>query len=559
MTYEVPNQDKTLGMQRRSLPQIDVKALLKDPDFLVTNRDMQTKDLIPTQKHFNDEKVNGMISDHNDGKMAGKKFDGVIISKDGYIIDGHHRALAAHNTTGEVGCLQIDDNVEEALDKLDGKDYVVKKKLMESKKMKSFKEFMAEAIAGKDSRQTEINFEPTIADTLTQGTDASINPDRAMSEPGKKPDGGKWLDSKDSPHYKHRDANELGVKSPTEVDQALRTDSRSVEVMGRGHEIEHGQLVGARLNLNVLKNTKVPVLTLHKATNKEGYKVGKGFYKGTPLQYHHVVTLKNAHFNVDQTGREQIATGQQTKFPMASVDGEFQKVAAHSFDGVEARFNPMQHHLFVDPDGRAIRSAEEVTLHGHRAYLRGKIEYHNAKTAPKRKGDHPSLAQIMEGRKEIEIVSTGPGMWDAKAGKKTVGRLHASDNDGKFMVNNVGVSATHRRLGIATKLYSHAEQETGKKLVPSNSVSDDAFKFWSKYRPEAVADDVRHHPYLVGQMHTTASGKTGKITSVNARSVTVTHDDGTTSNHPRKEIEHLITKQKIMESTDPTEYEIYFG
>ena len=387
MTYEIPNQDKSLQMQRRSLPQIDIKALRKDPDFLISSRQLQTKDLIPTQKHFNDEKVNGMIE-------AGKPLDGVIVSKDNYIIDGHHRAIAAHNISGEVGVLQIDDPIEQALDKLDGKDYVVKKKLMES--TKTLDEFMAEAIKGKDSKQMEINLEPTIHDTLTHGTDATINPARE-TDTGKKPAEGKWLDSKDSPHYKHRSAEELGVKSPTEVDQALRTDAKSVEVMGRGHELAHGQLVGARLNLNVLKNTKVPVLTLHKATNKDGYKVGKGFYKGTPLQYHHVVTLKNAHFNVDQKGREDIATGKQSKFPMASVDGEYQHHAAHSFDGVEARFNPMQHHLFVDPDGRAIRSAEEVTLHGHRAYLRGKIEYHSAKTAPKRRGEHPSVAQIMEG------------------------------------------------------------------------------------------------------------------------------------------------------------------
>jgi hypothetical protein len=110
-------------------------------------------------------------------------------------------------------------------------------------------------------------------------------------------------------------------------------------------------------------------------------------------------------------------------------------------------------------------------------------------------------------------------------------------------------------------MYSHAESETGKQLVPSNSVSDDAFKFWNKYRPESVAQDMRHHQYLIGQPHTNSSGKTCKIVSLGAKSATVQYEDGKTSTHPRKDVEHIIDAHKIMtESTETlSEYDIYFG
>lgn len=145
---------------------------------------------------------------------------------------------------------------------------------------------------------------------------------------------------------------------------------------------------------NPILSTGLPVLTLHKNTNKSNYKRGQGFYNGEARAYEQVSTLKNAHFNVHQKGREAIATKQMNKHPMASVDGEYVHTNKPDFSGVEARFNPMNHHLFVDNMGHAIRSAEHVTLHGHRAYLRGKIEYYTPETAPKRAGDAPSQTKF---------------------------------------------------------------------------------------------------------------------------------------------------------------------
>jgi hypothetical protein len=206
---------------------------------------------------------------------------------------------------------------------------------------------------------------------------------------------GKIVNAEDSELYKNRSAEGLLKHSPADVATALSTDATSVRVMKKAHKFKEGDLVGARLNINVLKNTGVPVLTLHAPTNKVGYKSNNGFYTGEAKQYQSVVNLKNAYFNVNQQGRENIAKGIQNKFPMASVDGEYVP-GPGNFNGIEIKFNPMNHHLFVDENGNAVKSAENVTMYAHRIYARGKIEYHTDDTVPKRKGDSPTLSKLME-------------------------------------------------------------------------------------------------------------------------------------------------------------------
>lgn len=172
---------------------------------------------------------------------------------------------------------------------------------------------------------------------------------------------------------------------------ALNSDATAQRIMGKDQFPISGEKVGVRLNLNVLKNTRCAVQTLHKSTNTAGYKKNKGFYNGEACGYAQAVVVKNAYFNVSQTAREAIAQGHQHKFAMASVDGDFVSIAVpENFEGLEIRFNPKEQHLFVDGNNNAVHYAEEVVVFGHRAYARGQIVYHTEISAPKRAGDYPS-------------------------------------------------------------------------------------------------------------------------------------------------------------------------
>ena len=113
--------------------------------------------------------------------------------------------------------------------------------------------------------------------------------------------------------------------------------------------------------------------------------------------------LKNAYFNVSQGGREAIASGRHHKFAMASVDGTLVSTTVpEGFEGIPVSFNPKSQHLFVDGEGHAIHSAEEVVILGHRAYARGQVVYHTERSAPRRRGDAPSQTAF----KPVEPVST---------------------------------------------------------------------------------------------------------------------------------------------------------
>lgn len=184
--------------------------------------------------------------------------------------------------------------------------------------------------------------------------------------------------------------------SSEKVNEVLSTDVVAVRIMAKGAFPAEGDLVGVRLNLNVLKSTGVAMQTLHKASNQAGYKRNKGFYSGEPCGYAQAVHLKNAFFNVQQSEREAIATGLRPKSPMASIDGElFRLLAPEEFEGVEVRFNPRSDHLFVDNQGQAIHFAEEVIVLGHRAYAKG-VRYHTELSMPAKVGTAPSNTKLYQ-------------------------------------------------------------------------------------------------------------------------------------------------------------------
>lgn len=197
----------------------------------------------------------------------------------------------------------------------------------------------------------------------------------------------KLTDARLSPLFVH---HSVAMQSDADIAAALAADKAAAKVLAKGITPQDGDLVGVRLNLNVLKSQGVLVQTLHAGNRSAGYKSNKGFYNGSVLAYQKFVTLREAYFNVSQSGRHKIASGLDSKHPMASVDGQLHNRSEADFSGIEVGFNPHRVHLFTDSDNRPVRFAEEVTIYGHRAYLRGYVEFYTADTAPAKVGDAPS-------------------------------------------------------------------------------------------------------------------------------------------------------------------------
>lgn len=118
-------------------------------------------------------------------------------------------------------------------------------------------------------------------------------------------------------------------------------------------------------------------------------------------------------------------------------------------------------------------------------------------------------------RLPITIERYRKGSYVAKAGKRTVGSATAwEDSRGEFVIMETAVHPDYRLRGINTAMYRAIEQEAGRQLKPAVSLSDDAFEFWKKFRPEAVALDLRHwKEQLLGANVVLPSGKSGVIIS----------------------------------------------
>ncbi|MEC4718392.1 hypothetical protein RY831_04495 [Noviherbaspirillum sp. CPCC 100848] len=190
------------------------------------------------------------------------------------------------------------------------------------------------------------------------------------------------MDAADHPLYDNRT---IQMVADDIVAEALAADAGSRRVLAKGRSPVAGQVVGVRLHLPLAKRG-IPVQTVHAGNQSDGYTRGKGLYNGEALTYLKCVRLRNAWFNVGQVAREKIASGAEAKHPMASIDGEF-SLDAPEFTGVEISLNPRRVHLFVDGHNRPIQYAEHVTIYGHRAFVHGRLSFHDHSTAPPKVGD----------------------------------------------------------------------------------------------------------------------------------------------------------------------------
>ena len=91
----------------------------------------------------------------------------------------------------------------------------------------------------------------------------------------------------------------------------------------------------------------------------------------------------------------------------------------------------------------------------------------------------------------------------AKIKNKIVGKMilyRAQRPHNKNEIFKVAVDEPYKRSGIGTLMYKAAEKTFGE-IVPSKALSDEAFEFWRKYRPESFSnDDFRlHKDKLIGK------------------------------------------------------------
>ena len=115
---EYPDSKKTLGIPRDKMPQVKSKdypelvAFLKSNGIRMTERKVKAKDLKATQSNFNVDKITQAVAKYKTLAQAKP----IIVSSDGFVIDGHHRWLGAVNVGGDISIMQASVKAKELLD-----------------------------------------------------------------------------------------------------------------------------------------------------------------------------------------------------------------------------------------------------------------------------------------------------------------------------------------------------------------------------------------------------------------------------------------------------------
>jgi ParB-like chromosome segregation protein Spo0J len=92
----------------------DFERYLATKGIILRKKVMPTRNLKLTQSEFNKLKVLKIMRKIG----ASRTFDPIIISKDGYVLDGSHRYLAVHNSRADatMPTLKASVNIRELLD-----------------------------------------------------------------------------------------------------------------------------------------------------------------------------------------------------------------------------------------------------------------------------------------------------------------------------------------------------------------------------------------------------------------------------------------------------------
>ena len=115
---KMPAKSRTLGIDRKEMPQIDGKhtsdflSYLSKKGIKSKKKRMNPSELKATQHQFHKAKIQSLLDYMNKGTYDDQY---ILVSKDNYVMDGHHRWLAHMNAKKDIGVHQIGINAKDLI------------------------------------------------------------------------------------------------------------------------------------------------------------------------------------------------------------------------------------------------------------------------------------------------------------------------------------------------------------------------------------------------------------------------------------------------------------
>lgn len=115
----VPERKDTMDIDRKDMPQIETKDLKHFFNYLKKNnvksiqKTVDPKILKATQGHFHKEKIKNIMKSM---ETSNEKPAPIVVSKDNYVMDGHHRWLAHANAGKSIDIYHVNVPAKQLID-----------------------------------------------------------------------------------------------------------------------------------------------------------------------------------------------------------------------------------------------------------------------------------------------------------------------------------------------------------------------------------------------------------------------------------------------------------
>jgi hypothetical protein len=211
------------------------------------------------------------------------------------------------------------------------------------------------------------------------------------------------------------DTENIKYSNPPSEEQAIDAlSSNKRNFFGMHRDLEDGYPVGLRIDIPAFTSKGVYVVTVHE--KKKGAERGS---VGDRIGYDTIAKVDNPVFFSNEVGAKKIKSGESNKFPVATVEGEFnssREIPEDINDWIPVGYNPKDHSYFYDKTNEEpVLSGDEAISVGNTVFVKNPV-YGNKANFAFMPAEQPTKYEPISARiRPLEGISAPTKVVGAKA------------------------------------------------------------------------------------------------------------------------------------------------
>jgi hypothetical protein len=254
------------------------------------------------------------------------------------------------------------------------------------------------------------------------------------------------------------DTENIKYSNPPSEEQAIDAlSSNKRNFFGMHRDLEDGYPVGLRIDIPAFTSKGVYVVTVHE--KKKGAERGS---VGDRIGYDTIAKVDNPVFFSNEVGAKKIKSGESNKFPVATVEGEFnssREIPEDINEWTPVGYNPKDHSYFYDKTNEEpVLSGDEAISVGNTVFVKNPV-YGNKANFAFMPAEQPTKYEPISARiRPLEGISAPTKVVGAKA--LSLGEIEPPVR-GKAMLPNMELTPDTSEKSI------QSSDKTGLQFMPS--------------------------------------------------------------------------------------------